>query len=98
MLLTFSTRQETGAIGGKPVVLTIDRKGAAQRQKEALKDTPTKTGYDRDEYPPAMFKEGGKEASVRHISPRDNRGAGSCIGQQCKPYTDGDRIEIKIKD
>ncbi len=33
-------------------------------------DTPSKAGYDRDEYPPAMFKEGGKGASVRYISPK----------------------------
>lgn len=82
----------------KPSVLTIDRKGAEQRRKEALKATPTKTGFDRDEYPPAMFKEGGDGASVRYISPKDNRGAGSCIGHQCKQYTDGDKVKIEIKD
>ncbi|HDV7285154.1 TPA: sporulation protein, partial [Mannheimia haemolytica] len=60
---------------GKPSILTIDRKGAAQRRKEALQDIPPKTGYDRDEYPPAMFKEGGEGSSVRYISPKDNRGA-----------------------
>jgi hypothetical protein len=31
---------------------------------------------DRDEYPPAMFNEGGG-ASVRKINPSDNRGAGA---------------------
>lgn len=83
---------------GKPAVLTIDRKGAAQRRKEALMDIPSKTGYDRDEYPPAMFKEGGTGASVRYISPKDNRGAGSCIGHQCKQYSDGDKVKIEIKE
>lgn len=61
-------------------------------------DTPSKTGYDRDEYPPAMFKEGGKEASVRYISSKDNRGAGSCIGHKCKQYSDGDKVKIEIKE
>ncbi|WP_419692802.1 NucA/NucB deoxyribonuclease domain-containing protein [Mannheimia haemolytica] len=83
---------------GKPSILTIDRKGAAQRRKEALQDIPPKTGYDRDEYPPAMFKEGGEGSSVRYISPKDNRGAGSCIGHQCKQYVDGDKVKIEIKD
>ncbi len=83
---------------GKPAVLTIDRKGASQRRKEALGNTKSKAGYDRDEYPPAMFKEGGKNSSVRHISPSDNRGAGSCIGHQCKQYADGDKVKIEIKE
>ncbi|AHG86465.1 Large exoprotein involved in heme utilizationor adhesion [Bibersteinia trehalosi USDA-ARS-USMARC-190] len=83
---------------GKPSILTIDRKGAAQRRKDALQDIPPKTGYDRDEYPPAMFKEGGEGSSVRYISPKDNRGAGSCIGHQCKQYVDGDKVKIEIKD
>ena len=34
----------------------------------------------------AMFKEGGKVASVRYISPSDNRGAGAAIMQALKGY------------
>ena len=36
---------------------------------------PPRSGYDRDEYPPAMSEEGGYGASVRYIDPADNRGA-----------------------
>ncbi len=83
---------------GKPDILTIDRKGAKARRKEALKDIPIKSGLDRDEYPPALFKEGGEGASVKHINPSDNRGSGKCIGNQCKDLNDGDKVKIIVED
>jgi len=68
----------------KDRVLTIDRPGASDNRKawqQQYKDTvPAKSGFDRDEYPPAMFAEGGRDASVKYISPSDNRGAGSTMG------------------
>ncbi|MEI7348139.1 NucA/NucB deoxyribonuclease domain-containing protein [Dickeya chrysanthemi] len=82
---------------GHPTVLTIDRGGASERRKESLKDTPTVPGLDRDEYPPAMFKEGGSGASVRLITPSDNRGAGACIGAQCRGLPDGSSVIIKTE-
>uniref|UniRef100_UPI0036F1E29A hemagglutinin repeat-containing protein n=1 Tax=Photorhabdus kayaii TaxID=230088 RepID=UPI0036F1E29A len=82
---------------GHPNVLTIDRGGAAQRRGESLKNTPPVKGADRDEYPPAMFKEGGSGASVRPITPSDNRGAGSCIGQQCRGLPNGATVIIKTE-
>ena len=45
-----------------------------------------------------MFKEGGAGASIRHINPSDNRGAGSCIGAQCGGLSDGARVRINIVD
>ena len=81
---------------GKPITLTIDRKNAASRRREALKNTAPVKNLDRDEYPPAMFKEGGRDASVRLITPSDNRGAGSCIGSQCRNLPDGTKIKINI--
>ena len=50
------------------------------------------------EYPPAMFKEGGKGSSVRHINPSDNRGAGACIGVQCRQFPNGTKIRIDVVD
>ena len=79
---------------GQPDVLTIDRKGAKGRRAEAMKGHDPVSGQDRDEYPPAMFGEGGKGASVRPISPSDNRGAGACIGAQCSGLADGSRVRI----
>jgi hypothetical protein len=84
--------------GGQPSVLTVDRAGAAARRKEALSGTSTRPGMDRDEFPPAMFEEGGRGSSVRHINPSDNRGAGACIGGQCRGVADGDQIRIIVVD
>ncbi|UOY70825.1 VENN motif pre-toxin domain-containing protein [Enterobacter ludwigii] len=86
---------EDAQAAGQPAILTIDRGGAAQRRRESLKDTPPVKGMDRDEYPPAMFKEGGTGASVRPITPSDNRGAGACIGAQCRNLPDGTSVTIK---
>lgn len=82
---------------GQPSTLIIDRSGAAQRRRESLKDVPVVPQMDRDEYPPAMFKEGGTGSSVRPITPSDNRGAGACIGIQCRGLPDGSTVIIKTK-
>jgi RHS repeat-associated protein len=79
---------------GQPQVLTIDRGGAKGRRADAMDGNPVVPGRDRDEYPPAMFREGGAGASVRPISPSDNRGAGSCMGAQCRGLADGTPIRI----
>jgi hypothetical protein len=76
--------------------LTIDRAGAAARRSESLKGHGTVAGKDRDEYPPAMFKEGGKGASVRPVTLKDNRGAGACMGAQCRGLPNGARVDLKV--
>lgn len=87
-----------GAIAsGKPDICTIDRNGASERRKESLANIPTKKGYDRDEYPMAMCKEGGKGASVKYISPSDNRGAGSYVGNKVGDLPDGAKFKIAIE-
>jgi len=82
---------------GKPTTLTIDRAGAVDRRRETLRGTSRVPGKDRDEYPPAMFKEGGQGASVKHVSPNDNRGAGACIGAQCRELPNGATIDIRVE-
>ncbi|MDE1376842.1 sporulation protein, partial [Bacillus licheniformis] len=42
-------------------------------------------------------EEGGTGASVEYISPSDNRGAGSWVGNQVSDYPDGTKILFKIK-
>jgi len=74
---------------GYPWILTIDRHGAKRRRTQSLRGMPTKPGFDRDEYPPAVFAEGGKGASVRYIPANDNRSAGAQIGNQLKSRPDG---------
>lgn len=81
---------------GKPDVLTIEREGAKANRAKSLKGVKTKPNLDRDEWPMAMFKEGGDGASVRHINPSDNRGAGSAIGNALADYPDGTVVKIII--
>lgn len=82
---------------GKTDICTIDRKGAADRRKQSLANVPTKKGYDRDEYPLAMCKEGGGGADIRYIKPSDNRGAGSYIGNKVEKLPDGAKFKIVVK-
>lgn len=90
---------EDAITAGKPSTLTVGEKGSnAARRREALKGTERKSGKDRDEYPPAMFEEGGAGASVRGISPKDNRGSGACIGAQCRGLNAGDKVQIKVTE
>ncbi|MCC6553655.1 MAG: hypothetical protein IT372_11630, partial [Polyangiaceae bacterium] len=83
---------------GKPSQLTIGQPGsAAARRAEALAGKERVPGKDLDEYPPAMFEEGGAGASVRPISPADNRGAGACIGNQCRGLAPGTKVRIVVE-
>ncbi|MDM5235706.1 DNA-entry nuclease [Bacillus cereus] len=82
---------------GHSEVCTIDRGGAADRRKLSLAPYRSKKGYDRDEWPMAMCKEGGKGAHIEYISPADNRGAGSWVGNKLDKYPDGTRVKFEVK-
>jgi len=82
---------------GHPDTLTIDRGGTKDRRGAALGGTAPVPGKDRDEYPPAMFQEGGKGASVRPIDPPANRGCGAYIGNECRALPDGSTVRIVPK-
>ena len=94
---------------GCPDIVTLQRSGSAnkkkvkKRRRESLKGHKCQKGKDRDEWPMAMFKEGGKNnncpnnvADVLHISPSDNRGAGSSIRAALSHLSDGVRVKFKI--
>lgn len=73
---------------------TVDRSGVKDRRKESMRGIPRKPFKDRDEWPQAVFKEGGKGASVRYIDPSDNKGSGAVLGNQLRGNKAGDyRIE-----
>ena len=87
---------------GQPTVLNIDRAGAAERRREStgrvnLNPKPA-THYERDEYPPAMTRQGGHNANVRFINPHDNRGAGSSMRAQTRDLPDGSKIRVLVAD
>ena len=83
---------------GLPSIVTINRKGIKQNRRNSLKGIKTKPKLDRDEWPMAMFKEGGTGASVRHIDQSDNRGAGSKIGKILSNLPDGTKIKVEVID
>jgi hypothetical protein len=71
---------------GHPRVLRIRRYEGPANRRASLRGIPTKRGYDRDEYPPAMSDEGGKGADVRYVLSAENRSAGSVMRFQLAPY------------
>lgn len=81
---------------GKPSVVTIDRDNAKINRKKSLAGVKTEKGLDRDEWPMAMFKEGGTGADIEHILPSDNRGAGASIRAALSGCNNNDIIKIEI--
>lgn len=57
---------------GHPSVLTIARGGADANRLASTGGIAKVAGKQLDEYPPAMFLEGGKGASVRPINGSNN--------------------------
>lgn len=83
---------------GASAVCTIDRDGANANREASLRGIPTKKGYDRDEWPMAMCKEGGAGADIAYVSPKDNRGAGSWIGNLLTDLKDGTRVLFVVDE
>jgi RHS repeat-associated protein len=83
---------------GFPSVLTVGKKGAKANREASLDGIPNIPGKHRDEYPPAMFKEGGSGSSVKIIKPRDNMACGAHIGNQCRALKDGAKVRIEVVD
>ncbi|MBP1992559.1 hypothetical protein J2Z66_004168 [Paenibacillus eucommiae] len=77
---------------GQSAICSIDRGGADKNREESLKGLPTKSGFDRDEWPMAMCAEGGKGADIAYVTPADNRGAGSWVSNQLEDFPDGTRV------
>jgi len=84
---------------GWPRVLTINRAGADQRRDRLLQDVPTRPGFDRDEYPPAMARGKGAAmrgtdpvgwmASVQYVRSSENCSHGSKLGAALRRYCNG---------
>lgn len=94
---------------GCPDIVTLQRSGSTNKKKvkkwrrESLKGHKCQKGKDRNEWSMAMFQEGGKNnncpnnvADVFHISPSDNRGAGSSIKAALSHLSDGVQVKFKI--
>lgn len=64
---------------GKPEarLLHWDPEDAEKHRAQSLKGIPSRPNQDRDEYPPAASREGGKGADVRYIDDSENQSAGA---------------------
>ena len=80
----------------QPALLHIARDEEEANRDAALAGFPPRSGYDRDEYPPAMSDEGGAGASVRYIDPSDNRGAGATMGNALEDWCNDQPFRIDI--
>lgn len=81
---------------GFPEFVTLGRADAAERRKASLADVKVNPVYDRDEWPMAVFIEGGQGADVVYVDGHDNRGAGSSIGWQMRNFPDGSRVRVRV--
>lgn len=88
---------------GWPRTLVINRPGADSRRDRLLRDIPTRPGYDRDEYPPAVGRGKGKglvrgsdprgwKADVRYVRSSENRSHGSVLGTKLRRLCDGTKF------
>ena len=83
---------------GYPSELTIMRSMQKENRKNSLSRVAPRgdDGFDRDEYPPAMFLEGGTGAHVFYVDAHDNRGAGSTTQHQLSNLPDGTRVRFRV--
>lgn len=88
---------------GWPSVLVLNRPGATARRARLLARIPTRDGYDRDEYPPAVGRGRGPglergtnprgwQADVRHVPSSENRSHGSVLGIKLRRFCEGTRF------
>ena len=88
---------------GWPRTLVLTRAGADARRDRLLGGWPTKAGYDRDEYPPAVGRGSGKglvggsdprgwRADVRYVASSENRSHGATLGSKLRRFCDGTRF------
>ena len=88
---------------GWPRRLVLNRRGADARRDRLLEGYPTREGYDRDEYPPAVGRGRGKglergrnprgwKASVAYVPSGENRSHGAVLGIKLRRFCDGTRF------
>jgi hypothetical protein len=88
---------------GWPRTLVLNRPGADARRERLLRVYPTRAGYDRDEYPPAVGRGRGNglrrgsnprgwRADVRYVPSSENRSHGSTLGAKLRRFCNGTRF------
>jgi hypothetical protein len=107
--LRMSRRHFRGALRrGWPVRLVVNRPGADDRRDKLLEDIPTRDGFDRDEYPPAVGRGKGKglergrnprgwRADVRYVESSENRSHGASLGAKLRDFCSGTRFRYLFR-
>lgn len=72
-------------------VLVLHRAGADERRSRLLQSWPTKRGYDRDEYPPAVGR-ASWQADVAYVPSAENRSHGATMGAKLRRFCEGTRF------
>jgi hypothetical protein len=86
-----------------PRTLVLNRRAADARRDRLLTSFPTRDGFDRDEYPPAVGRGKGKgltrgssprgwKADVAYVPSSENRSHGSTMGTKLRRFCDGTRF------
>ncbi len=90
---------------GWPRILIVNRAGSDARRDRLLQDLPTRPGFDRDEYPPAVGRGTGRpaltrgtmptgwKASVAYVPSSENRSHGSLLGRALRRFCNGTRFK-----
>ena len=76
---------------GYPVVMVLHRADATARRSAAVRSTPTKDGFDRDEYPAAVGRAVNR-ADIAYVRSAENRSGGAVMGNKLRAYCDGTRF------
>jgi hypothetical protein len=93
---------------GWPRILVLNRPHASDRRDRLLASIPTRAGYDRDEYPPAVGRGRGAgltrgsdptgwRADVRYVASAENRSHGSSMGAQLHAFCNGTRFRYVFR-
>jgi Deoxyribonuclease NucA/NucB len=93
---------------GWPRRLILNRPGADERRERLLRESTTRDGYDRDEYPPAVGRGRGPglergrgprgwKADVRYVPSSENRSHGASLGAQLEPFCNGTRFRYVFR-
>lgn len=89
-------------------LLVVNRDGADQRRDRLLEGYPTKEGFDRDEYPPAVGRGStfpwlmrgsdpvGWKASVAYVPSGENRSHGSSMGAKLRRFCNGTKFRYRF--
>jgi hypothetical protein len=91
------------------VRLVVNRPDADARRDRLLEDVPTRDGFDRDEYPPAVgrgkgtglergCKPRGWKADVRYVESSENRSHGASLGAKLRDFCSGTRFRYVFRE